>query len=114
MLVLFLNIRLLSALGHEGKSEKWERAINFSARLLDLPLIYLVTDSSENLNLCYSYKKESHPITDLPTSLKSLRINPTLEFHVLKTVFIKLLKNQQLRSVISVTLQVHLYVKCAP
>ena len=49
------------------KKEKWRRTRDFLARLLNLPLIYPVTDNlflgnSKKLNLCHNYNKESYPL----------------------------------------------------
>ena len=67
VLALFVKICLHSPLRHESKREEWGRAIDSAVRLLDLSLIYLATDNlslgrSEKLNLCYNWKKESHPL----------------------------------------------------
>ena len=62
---------------HEGKWEEWGSTIDFATRVLDLPLVYLVTvdlslGNPEKLNLLHLWERRGQsPATDVSTSLPS-------------------------------------------
>ena len=90
---LFINICLNSSFCYESIWKEWGSAIDFTAQLLDLPLIYLEIKNLpwEVLSswTCVAITRKNHTHSaKLSVALVSLRNNLSVGFHVLETASI--------------------------
>ena len=114
---LSISFCLHSSLSPESEWEEWERVIDFAARILDLPLIYLTRVNlslwrSDNLSLFYNYKKESYTLHRRICVTCKLEKQPLSGAICTENCFHetygKVLRTYPLRRVILVTLKVKL------